>query len=377
MCNTFLDKVEGKKSKGKKSKGTEGGKKKAKPQKNKTDKEKAKAKAEEDNVNDNKNKLNEAINATPPSEKQENAKVIKKSKPTQRTSVNKSGRESSSSRSSSRSFSVSRSPSPSNKQQGRKRSPVDLNAQRSPREHSPPGYPDYRQRDVGRQHGGRRSYERDDLRGRPPPYQEYGPAPTRYPPRPPPYYQRRETYPRGGSRYNQYDRGGPQPTRRSPPPPGYYQRDEMRRRGDYAQGRHIHPDDNYADTEPGRGRRQPSPQQLRQTSPNNRKEREESRSRSPPDAARSHSKPSRSATGNYSSKELRQEEHNLGRNSQSDARRHHRGKARDPSCSPSSASPDKRRTLTSSIGAVISHESDGEYNPERMLKKSIVASQVS
>ena len=43
-----------------------------------------------------------------------------------------------------------------------------------------------------------------------------------------------------------------------------------------------------------------------------------------------------------------------------------------------SASPSQTRNkLSSSIGAVISHESDGEYDPEKILKKSIVASKVN
>lgn len=143
----------------------------------------------------------------------------------------------------------------------------------------------------------------------------------------------------------------------------------MRRRRDYAEGRHMHPDYNYADN-----RRQPSPQQHKPTSPNNRRNRERSKSLSPPVATRSNSKADKSASGNYSSKELQEEEQILGRNSKSGVRRQSRDNIRVPT---SPSSPQKCRTLTSSIGAVISHESDGEYNPEKMLKKSIVASQVS
>ena len=44
---------------------------------------------------------------------------------------------------------------------------------------------------------------------------------------------------------------------------------------------------------------------------------------------------------------------------------------------PRSDPSDRRRpAIASSIGAVISHDSDGEYNPEMMLKKSLVASEV-
>ena len=51
-----------------------------------------------------------------------------------------------------------------------------------------------------------------------------------------------------------------------------------------------------------------------------------------------------------------------------------RSRARNYSNSTSPHS--KERQLTSSIGAVISHQSDGEYDPEKILKKSIVASKV-
>ena len=77
----------------------------------------------------------------------------------------------------------------------------------------------------------------------------------------------------------------------------------------------------------------------------------------------------------YSSKTLRRYEENSNRENKTEVTRDRNKKKRHSS----STSPNlqKRNTLTSSIGAVISHESDGEYNAERMLKKSVVASQVS
>ena len=251
---------------------------------------------------------------------------------------------------SSKSFSVSKSRSPSTARKSDNRSPAfkDRNKNRSPTRRSPDNYREnhqVRSNPVYR----RKSYEREAFRNQRPSPEPY----NRSAPRSFSYRGDREkinSYDRQAPQYTSYQRNELPYNRRSPRP-GHYNTPASARRDRNEQERRTKGNDYQA--------RKTSPDQLGSKSPPN-YTRKLSGSRSPSSRDRKHtnSKLSNDLASNRKRK--------LDITPQKE-RRH------SDSASPSQT----RNKLSSSIGAVISHESDGEYDPEKILKKSIVASKVN
>ena len=259
------------------------------------------------------------------------------------------------SKSSSRSFSVSKSPSPQRQKFRNSRSPIESRYKpRSPANGSPLGYRDYRTNRASYKYSRRDSYERDGS---------------------PKAHNRSNSYERKASKWSandynnhkhsNYDKGpsrtdyerSPPPYRRSPTK--HDSKDNRLRRNN--QDSHSHADDFERD--------------KRFSSHRN-----DQRSRSPVRSRHENVKRSYSPTNRNKSDRRNEDSFKLRSDSRRDSGRssnhdytQHKSRVRKNS---QSISPSKERTLTSSIGAVISHESDGEYDAEKILKKSIVASKV-
>ena len=259
------------------------------------------------------------------------------------------------SKSSSRSFSVSKSPSPQRQKFRNSRSPIESRYKpRSPANRSPLGYRDYRTNRASYKYSKRDSYERDGS---------------------PKAHNRSNSYERKASKWSSndynnhkhsnYDKGpsrtdyerSPPPYRRSPTK--HDSKDNRLRRNN--QDSHSHADDFERD--------------KRFSSHRN-----DQRSRSPVRSRHENVKRSYSPTNRNKSDRRNEDSFKLRSDSRRDSGRssnhdytQHKSRVRKNS---QSISPSKERTLTSSIGAVISHESDGEYDAEKILKKSIVASKV-
>ena len=238
---------------------------------------------------------------------------------------------------SSKSFSVSKSRSPSTARKSDNRSPAfkDRNKSRSPNRRSPDNYRENRQ-DRSNPVYRRKPYEREAFRNQRPAPEPY----NRSAPRSFSHRGDREkinSYDRQAPQYTSYQRNEPPHSRRSPRP-GYYNTSGSARKGRNEQERRTK----------GNG------YQARKTSP------DQPGSKSPPDYTRK-----LSGSRSPSSRD-RNRKRKLDITPQKE-RRH------SDSASPSQT----RNKLSSSIGAVISHESDGEYDPEKILKKSIVASKVN
>ena len=238
---------------------------------------------------------------------------------------------------SSKSFSVSKSRSPSTARKSDNRSPAfkDRNKSRSPNRRSPDNYRENRQ-DRSNPVYRRKPYEREAFRNQRPAPEPY----NRSAPRSFSHRGDREkinSYDRQAPQYTSYQRNEPPYSRRSPRP-GYYNTSGSARKDRNEQERRTK----------GNG------YQARKTSP------DQPGSKSPPDYTRK-----LSGSRSPSSRD-RNRKRKLDITPQKE-RRH------SDSASPSQT----RNKLSSSIGAVISHESDGEYDPEKILKKSIVASKVN
>merc|ERR1711997_934153 len=238
---------------------------------------------------------------------------------------------------SSKSFSVSKSRSPSTARKSDNRSPAfkDRNKSRSPNRRSPDNYRENRQ-DRSNPVYRRKPYEREAFRNQRPAPEPY----NRSAPRSFSHRGDREkinSYDRQAPQYTSYQRNEPPYSRRSPRP-GYYNTPGGARKDRNERERRTKGND----------------YQARKTSP------DQPGSKSPPNYTRklsgSRSPSSRDRNRKRKLDIIPQKE-----------RRH------SDSASPSQT----RNKLSSSIGAVISHESDGEYDPEKILKKSIVASKVS
>ena len=238
---------------------------------------------------------------------------------------------------SSKSFSVSKSRSPSTARKSDNRSPAfkDRNKSRSPIRRSPDNYCENRQ-DRSNPVYRRKPYEREAFRNQRPAPEPY----NRSAPRSLSYRGDREkinSYDRQAPQYTSYQRNEPPYSRRSPRP-GYYNTPGSARKDRNERERRTKGND----------------YQARKTSP------DQPGSKSPPDYTRKLSG-SRSPSSRDKNRKRK-----LDITPQKE-RRH------SDSASPSQT----RNKLSSSIGAVISHESDGEYDPEKILKKSIVASKVN
>ena len=359
LCYHILGNIEAKKAKAtKKLKAVEGGKKKSKG-KLKEATEKSEEKIEEA-VQGSKCSSKSTVPSDKISAKQ--AKNDTKSPPIVKdgcktTKEEKKNRKSHS-RSSSRSFSVSKSPTPSREKFRNSRSPPQRrNESWSPAKRSPLGYRDYRSNRESYNDYRKDSYERNSLSRTPHHYEKYG----NHPPRFPTSHQGNEkssSYDCRESRHMQYERRGPTSYRKSP---NDYNRGDARMRRN-----NSHVDDYQGDrgNSPDRNQQRPrspirySRQETRRksSSPSNRK-RLSSGTRNDEQSFKNHSNNKRDI------------DRSSNRNNPTS-----RNRARNYSNSPSPHS--NERKLTSSIGAVISHQSDGEYDPEKILKKSIVASKV-
>ena len=367
-----LGKPEAKKTKGtKKSKGGDGGKKKSKG-KDKTTSENSEERSEasgnnkdqisnvEEKFNENNDK-NEKRNPVPKKSMrnetlkkdndEENAKHVKTSN--ERKTIGRS-------RSlSSRSFSVSKSPSPALRREIRS-PPTNRNISRSPVRQSPVGYRDYRRSDDGYQDFRRKSIDRHSFPERR--HQPYDRSVPRFPSNNRGSYGRDRNYDRQGPLRIQPERG-PLPHRRTPP--DYFRGHARMRRSD--EGRHMKSDDYQSNR-----RQSPYRREKKSRSPIHARELTRSRSNSP--TLKGIAKQQKYTAEEHSSKPDNSGFRTLHRSRKSDSiQSRNKIRGRSNSFSPS---PKQGRTLSSSIGAVISHESDGEYNPERLLKKSIVASKV-
>ena len=292
-------------------------------------------------------------------EKERLAKNVKQ----QKTNNEEKPKRSSLSPTSSKSFSVSKSPSPSQ----RRNSDIRLqrnsqNRSRSPNRRSPAEYRDHTQGNSGYQDFRRRPQERGN-RERQRSFERYDNTAPRNTNDTRGVFERDRGYERQGPRRMQYDRSRPPPFQRRSP---HYERN-MRGDGAMRHGRNersMYSDDyrNYRNHSPYRDK------------PKSPRQRQENMNRSHSPAIKSVSKVEKGNGDEYSSKRDRKNDGSLDRTSKSTHDRRKNSTRRQSSSA--SPSPKQGKTLSSSIGAVISHESDGEYNPEKLLKKSIVASKV-
>jgi hypothetical protein len=368
--DSVLGKPEAKKAKvTKKSKSGDGGKKKSKAKDKPTTEQKSEASG---NENDQISEVDERFDQNINKHEQGN-QLLKKSiknetlgkdndeKNAKHVKTSNERKTAGRSRSlSSRSFSVSKSPSPALRP-GIRSPPTNRNSSRSPIRHSPEGYRDYRQSSAGYQDFRRTPLDRHSFPERR--HQPYDRSAPRFPPSGRGNYGRGRIYDRQGQIRIQQERRGPQPQRRTPP--DYFRGHSRMRRSE--EGRRTNADDYQGD-------RKQSPYRHEKRSKSPMHSRELSRSRSNSPTFKGISKQQKYTAEEHLSNRDNSYDRTLHRSRKSDEiRSRNKTRGRSNSFSPT---PKQGVTVSSSIGAVISHESDGEYNPERLLKKSIVASKV-
>ena len=259
------------------------------------------------------------------------------------------------SKSSSRSFSVSKSPSPHRQKFRNSRSPIDSRYKpRSPVNGSPLGYRDYRKNKASYKYSRRDSFERDGSPKAPNRSNSYERKASKW-----------SANDYNNHKHSNYDKG-PSRTNYERSPPTYRRSPSKHDSKDNGLRRNNHDSFSHAvDFE--RDKRFSSHR-------NNQRSRSPVRSRHE-NVKRLYSPINRNTSDrrNVDSFKQRSDSRRDSGRSSNQHYTQHKSPVRKNS---QSISPSKERTLTSSIGAVISHESDGEYDAEKILKKSIVASKV-